>query len=350
MKKLVLIVAAALMAVACNSTKTYVIEGKINGFNGEVSIVNSTGEEVYGTATTAEDGTFSLTIESATNIFANLALNGEVSMPVFVDGSPITISGEYENTLTFVAAGTVANEAYADYNGEVLKLVEPLMDANMEEASEEDIFAIFAQMQVIMSDSYEANKDNLWGAYLLTNTLYQSMTANEILETIGAYPKDIQNIEEVKAVVEYANKVLKTDVGQKYINITLPNVEGEEVSLSDVIEANKVVLIDFWASWCSPCMGEMPYLLEAYATYHDKGFEIYGVSLDESNENWKKAIETQGMKWVNVSDVTGWQTSAAQEYSVNSIPTNFLVNAEGEIIAKNLRGEALLEELNKLFE
>lgn len=97
-------------------------------------------------------------------------------------------------------------------------------------------------------------------------------------------------------------------------------------------------------------MGEMPYLLDAYAKYHDKGFEIYGVSLDDNGDSWKKTIEQQGMKWVNVSTLGGWQTEAAKEYSVNSIPANFLINAKGEIIARNLRGEALAEALAEIFE
>ena len=97
-------------------------------------------------------------------------------------------------------------------------------------------------------------------------------------------------------------------------------------------------------------MGEMPFLLDAYAKFHSKGFEIYGVSLDESAEAWRSAIDKQGMKWVNVSEVAGWNTPAAKEYSVNSIPANFLIDSEGKIIAKDLRGEALIEKLVELFQ
>ncbi len=346
MKKLMMIVAAALLAVACNGTKTYVVEGQIDGFTGDVAVMNMSGDEVLASAQT-EDGAFSLQVESDAPVFAALALGGEPVLPLFIDGTPIVVEGAFAQPETILAAGTESNQAFADFNKKQWELMAPVMSG---EAADEDVMNVFAQMQQAMDESYEANKDNLWGAYIFVSNKYREMGGEEILETVATYPKELQKVEEVKLVKEYAEKMLKTDVGQSYTNITLPNAEGKEVSLKDVVDANKVVLLDFWASWCRPCMGEMPYLLEAYATYHDKGFEIYGVSLDDNAEAWKATIEKQGMQWVNVSEVAGWQTAAAQEYSVNSIPANFLIGADGKIIAKNLRGEALVEKLAELFE
>lgn len=340
------IMAATLLMVACNGTKTYVVEGQIEGLTGDVAVMNMAGDEVLASAQT-EDGTFSLQVESATPIFAALALNGELVLPLFIDGTPIVVDGDFAQPQTILATGTESNEAFADFNKKQWELMAPVMSG---EAADEDVMNIFAQMQLAMDESYEANKENLWGAYLFVSSKYREMAGEEILETVAAYPAELQEVEEVKLVKDYAEKMLKTDIGQNYINITLPNAEGEDVSLNEVVEANKVVLLDFWASWCRPCMGEMPYLLEAYATYHDKGFEIYGVSLDDNAEAWKTTIEKQGMQWVNVSELKGWQTAAAKEYSVNSIPANFLINAEGKIVAKNLRGEALAEKLAELFE
>lgn len=340
------IMAATLLMVACNGTKTYVVEGQIEGLTGDVAVMNMAGDEVLASAQT-EDGTFSLQVESATPIFAALALNGELVLPLFIDGTPIVVDGDFAQPQTILATGTESNEAFADFNKKQWELMAPVMSG---EAADEDVMNIFAQMQLVMDESYEANKENLWGAYLFVSSKYREMAGEEILETVAAYPAELQEVEEVKLVKDYAEKMLKTDIGQNYINITLPNAEGEDVSLNEVVEANKVVLLDFWASWCRPCMGEMPYLLEAYATYHDKGFEIYGVSLDDNAEAWKTTIEKQGMQWVNVSELKGWQTAAAKEYSVNSIPANFLINAEGKIVAKNLRGEALAEKLAELFE
>ena len=110
-----------------------------------------------------------------------------------------------------------------------------------------------------------------------------------------------------------------------------------------------ITLVDFWASWCGPCMRELPYLLEAYAAYKDKGFEIYGVSLDSTKDAWTKAIDDNNMSWIHVSDIKYWQCEAAKEYGVNSIPSNWLVGPDGKFVASNLRGEGLIEKLAELI-
>ena len=143
-----------------------------------------------------------------------------------------------------------------------------------------------------------------------------------------------------------------SDYVPHYINIEQPTPAGEMVSLQSVVEnkSNRDILLDFWASWCGPCMGEMPYLKEAYKLYHDKGFEIYGVSFDNKAEAWKGAIDKLGVKWVNVSTLQGFDNPAAKDYVVESIPTNFLIDcSNGVIIAKNLRGEAVLKKLEELL-
>ena len=346
MKKLMTIVATALVMVGCNNAKTYVVEGQIEGLTGEVAIMDINATETLATAT-AEEGKFLLTVESQMPMFAALAIDGNTVLPVFLDGSPIQVSGNVEMLEELAATGTTANDAFAEFNKVQRELIEPLYSG---EASEDDFVNIITRMQEYIQESYEANKTNLWGAYLFVSNKYHELSANEILDVIANFPKEIQKVSEIETIKGYAENMLKTAVGQSYIDIALPNVEGEEVSLKSVVEANKVVLLDFWASWCRPCMGEMPFLLDAYAKFHSKGFEIYGVSLDESAEAWRSTIDKQGMKWVNVSEVAGWNTPAAKEYSVNSIPANFLIDSEGKIIAKNLRGEALIEKLVELFQ
>lgn len=346
MKKFMTIVAAALLAVGCNTIKSYVVEGQIEGLTGEVAVMNMAGDQVLASVEST-DGSFTLNVESATPMFASLALNGEPMVPLFLDASPIKVEGSMEQTESIVVSGSASNDAFAEFNKLQWEIMGPVISG---EAAEEDVMAIFAKMEEVMNESYLANQQNLWGAYIFISNKYREMEAEQIMATIENYPTELQKMEEIAMVREYAEGLMKTSVGQSYTNITLPNVEGVEVSLKEVVEANKVVLLDFWASWCRPCMGEMPYLLDAYATYHDKGFEIYGVSLDDNAEAWKNTIEKQGMKWVNVSEAAGWQTPAAKEYSVNSIPANFLIDGEGKIIARNLRGEALKEKLAEIFE
>jgi len=139
------------------------------------------------------------------------------------------------------------------------------------------------------------------------------------------------------------------DVGDDAPDIKLSDPSGKIVSLSSL--KGKVVLIDFWASWCGPCRMENPNVVKAYNTYKDKGFTIFSVSLDNSKDNWANAIQKDGLIWPNhVSDLKGWQSSAAKLYSVQSIPATFLIGKDGKIVAKNLRGgslEATLQQICK---
>ena len=114
--------------------------------------------------------------------------------------------------------------------------------------------------------------------------------------------------------------------------------------------ANKYTLVDFWASWCGPCMEEVPHLKQAYDKFHGRGFEIYGVSLDNDNDKWLGDIREHGMGWVQVSDLNGFDNLAAKDYAVQSIPSNFLIRcSDGQIVAAQLRGKALGEKLEELL-
>ena len=148
-----------------------------------------------------------------------------------------------------------------------------------------------------------------------------------------------------------APQYLRTDVGQPYRDIAVPTPAGDTLSLRQAVEdpANKCVLVDFWASWCGPCMGEVPHLKKTYDEFHKKGFEIYGVSFDNNRDKWLAAVKDNGMKWIQVSDLNGFDNPAAKDYAVQGIPSNFLVDASGNIVAKNLRGEDLYKKVEELL-
>lgn len=112
---------------------------------------------------------------------------------------------------------------------------------------------------------------------------------------------------------------------------------------------NKLVLLEFWGSWCGPCRRENPHLVKTYNEYHSKGFEIFAVSLEETKEKWKKAIKKDSLSWTHVSDLKGRDNSAGLIYGVNGIPDNFLIDKNGTIVARNLRGEKLNEKLTELL-
>lgn len=138
------------------------------------------------------------------------------------------------------------------------------------------------------------------------------------------------------------------DVGDLAPEIAQENPEGQAMPLSEL--RGKVVLLDFWASWCGPCRREMPTVVKAYERFHDKGFEVYSVSLDRSKDSWVRAIQSDGLIWpYHVSDLGYWQNEAAVRYGVRGIPATYLLDQQGRIIARNLRGPELERKLAEVF-
>ena len=196
----------------------------------------------------------------------------------------------------------------------------------------------------------EANRDNAFGIMALEG-MAPTLSGQELLDRIAEFSPGMQKSRELAALRTVAAQRLKTDIGQPYMNIMQGDADGQIVTLTSVIDnpANKYTLVDFWASWCGPCMEEVPHLKQAYDKFHGQGLEIYGVSLDNDNDKWLGAIREHGMGWVQVSDLNGFDNLAAKDYAVQSIPSNFLIDAQGRIVAKNLRGEDLCSKVAELL-
>ena len=142
--------------------------------------------------------------------------------------------------------------------------------------------------------------------------------------------------------------ILKSvEVGQVAPDFTMNDSTGKPVMLSSL--KGKVLLVDFWASWCMPCREENPNLVALYGKYHPKGFDIFGVSFDSKRDRWLKAIADDSLTWTHVSDLSGWDNAAGKLYGIRSIPSNVLLDTTGVIIAKNLRGDDLKVKLEELF-
>lgn len=161
------------------------------------------------------------------------------------------------------------------------------------------------------------------------------------------FEKKLPGSKFTKDLVQRINSVGGSAIGRPAPDITMYNTKGKPVSLSSF--KGKYVLVDFWASWCRPCRVENPNVVKAYLKYKDKGFEIFGVSLDNNKARWIQAIQADGLVWTHVSDLKGWKSSAAVLYNVKSIPATFLLDKQGRIIAKNLRGRTLESKLAEIY-
>jgi len=175
---------------------------------------------------------------------------------------------------------------------------------------------------------------------------YASMDTDKLETLLGVflaeYPKDAQGL-------AYKSRLPKPQpkVGQAAPDIVLNDREGKQTKLSSL--KGKVVLLDFWASWCGPCRHENPNVVKVYNKYKEQGFTVFSVSLDDNQQKWLQAIEKDGLAWEwHVSDLQGWRSAGAALYAVTSIPATFLIGKDGKIVAKNLRGEALEQKVKEI--
>lgn len=184
----------------------------------------------------------------------------------------------------------------------------------------------------LLQSGQTLDKDKYFDAYIATSEKVKA-----------AWP----NSAHVKDFVSMVEKSRTLAIGQMAPEIALPNPEGQIVKLSSL--RGKYVLIDFWAKWCGPCRRENPNVVRAYQAYKDKGFTVFGVSLDRNKADWVQAIEQDGLTWTHVSDLKYFQSEAATLYNINSIPFSVLVDPKGVIVAKNLRGAELHSKLEEIF-
>ena len=353
MKKFFAILAVAAVAASCNNHRT-VISGNVLGIeDGVIYLAESGRNGAVVDSTEVKGGKFVFNVDSAPQLLT-LRTAEEGVAAIFTEDGKITVEGNLADD-SVKAVGTPANEAFNTYN-EAMKSINQRYTEAADTAARE---AVYEEYQAFMDATIEQNMSNIFGVFLFIQNKSYELSAAKMIESLNALSEELKNLPVVTDAIEKATRKMRIepkDEGSEftpiYINIEQPNVDGTPVSLQSVVEkkGNKYVLLDFWASWCNPCMGEMPFLKEAYAKYHKKGFEIFGVSLDSKAEAWKGAIAKQNMKWVNVSLLQSSNNTAAEEYVVESIPTNFLIDcSNGEIIAKNLRGEAVLEKLAELL-
>lgn len=184
------------------------------------------------------------------------------------------------------------------------------------------------------------NHENLPSLVVFSDLIEtQTMTVGEMRRIYNTFPKELKNTDFGKHLGQTFTNTDPLAIGNIAPSFSAPTPDGKELALEDAL--GKYTLVDFWAAWCLPCRRENPNLVRVYEMYKDQGFTILGVSFDREREKWLKAIEDDGLEWNQISNLSFWNDPIARQYRIRSIPSSILLDEEGRIIAKNLRGKAL---------
>jgi len=228
------------------------------------------------------------------------------------------------------------------------KIKESQNSGNEEEAAalKEQFDQLDAEKNDFVLQFAKENNSSVASAYIvLRNVYYYDET--DLEPVVNAFDPSISESSYVKTLSDRVETMKRTAVGQPAVDFTMVDPEGNPLTLSSLY--GKYLLVDFWASWCGPCRRENPNVVNAFNKYHEKGFDILGVSFDKDKEKWLKAVEDDKLTWNHVSDLKGWDNAAGKLYAISSIPANILLDPEGKIIAKNLREEDLHNKLGELL-
>ncbi len=362
MKKTLMLLMIAGLFFACNSNddNRFRVEADMEGVaDGWVVLTKVVEENMTPVdSVKAQDGKFSFsgTIENTEMYYLDFKENN-IFDRFFIKPGKITISESLQEP---VVEESEAHAVFDRFNREMKQFDERGLELtqNYHEAKEnndtetakkiEEEFRKFEEEQIDHILEFAArHPSSVASPYIIANNTYL-FEVEEMQRALEAFDASISDSKYVVMISDQVEKLSRISVGQPAPGFTQKNPEGTEISLSDF--RGQHLLIDFWASWCQPCRAENPNLVEAYQKFKDQGFEILGVSLDRDKQSWLKAIEADGLTWPQVSDLKYWSNEASDLYAVSSIPANFLLNPEGVIIAKNLRGDKLEEKLAEIFE
>lgn len=376
MKRILLSLAICIAIVACNQKpEGYTITGNLTGAveNGTQVFLRKRGQNnqpVDVDTTTVENGQFVFTGKAGDPemyfIFIDQLMGYKA---LIIENGDIELSSNKDSLGMAVVKGTPQNDLFSDFmeasqsiSKRAMSIQEDLQKATL--AKNEASIASLTDEMTELQDEYKnfeldfiKEKPQALISVLLVDKAIASRTVplDEIQALYDALTPEIKAtktgkevLDKINAMKEREEKGKNTAVGAKAPNFSAPDPEGKELALTDVM--GKVTLIDFWAAWCKPCRAENPNVVKVYEKYKDKGLNIIGVSLDRKAEDWKNAIEDDGLTWNQVSNVAYFNDPVAKLYNVEAIPAAFLLDENGIIVAKNLRGPALEKKVAELLQ
>ncbi len=364
MKRIVYLFVLAAIVASCTSEPHFVVKGNIDGSDSLKFLLLKRGTsnkmDTLATAT-SKKGIFKMqgVVEFPEQVYL-IAQNTRNRTSFFLENAEITITGKLDSLDGAIITGSKTQDEYKSY----LDMNKPLSDnyqALVTSYQGARASNDTAQMRKIRDEAMSIEKDmtNLEKEFVKNNpssyftpnllrSLALEMSAEEIEAAVAALDTNVAKMPVVKDLSTRAAAMKTVSIGQKAPDFTLNDVNGNPVSLSSKI-GSKLLLIDFWAGWCGPCRQENPNVVKVYNEFNKKGFDVFGVSLDQTKEEWVKAIADDKLTWTHVSDLQYWNNAAAKLYAVNSIPANFLLDETGTIIARNLREDDLYNKVKEIL-
>ena len=275
-----------------------------------------------------EDLTCELETDIAGYEIVALVVDDRLITMIYADGNDVAITYDAEE-------GTCDCEG-SKFNDDLAAAMDGFMELYHAPDSTEETLLNYIDEYVV------ANHNNPTAVYLLQYYTMFGGSDARYAELVGMLDGDFKHLELYKEAVKHVENAVHTAIGAELKDLQLPDADGDIISVAALCKSGKWVLVDFWATWCGPCRGEIPYLVAAYEKFAPKGLEIYGVSFDRNGDEkkWQDFVKSNNMTWVNVwgtDEKGGW--SVAEHLNVTGIPSNFLYSPEGKLVAKNLRGE-----------
>ena len=352
----ILFSAAVIALTACHSN-AYKISGKVEGLkDGDTLYVTNDLQTGIPTDTLiVKDGKFESSGATDSTYIAMIysGARNELNAPFFVEPGNITIK-LVETPGASRVGGTKCNEQWQELNDSVMtigkeinRIAEHIYGNTIDEMEQqkgmEQIDKLNQRFSAIVVKTTEKNIKNEFGYFLLTyypEELIDNQTRKKLIDKL---PEEMQKRPVIQEMLSNLKQADETAEGMTIKDFNQPGIDGTELSLMSEVAKNKITVIDFWASWCGPCRQEMPFMLEMFSKYKDKGLGIVGISLDEDSDSWKAATQQLNIPWIQMSDLKGWENAIAKHFCVNSIPHTIVVDQQGKILKRGLRGEKLEE-------
>jgi peroxiredoxin len=349
--------------ISCAKPDKFVINGVIKGKeSGNIQLMKfAEGRWMAEDSTTIAAGKFLLKGKADMPELRIIAMGPrEVVAQFFAENGNITVQAYSDSLDKTVVKGSKSNEDFKEYQQELMMLSKEAQgmqqrymaaqsagDQDGMKKAQIDYEAMTQNLAVYAKNFIREHRKSTVSPLIAMMQFGQTIKASEIDTLIKFLDPSIQTSIYVEELKKMADKMRTTDVGSIAPDFTLPTPDGGTFTLSST--RGKYVMIDFWAAWCQPCRRENPNVVALYGKYKDKGFDVIGVSLDREKEAWVKAIADDQLVWHQVSELKFWSSEIAQKYGVTSIPSTFLLDKNGQIIAKNLRGEDLARKLEELM-